>query len=225
MSLSLSLSYMSLALPNGRPSVMLDIGSVGNIAGSRWIDLVVRWAAKHGYKSQTGKRLKPLTVSGVGHGCQQATVDYRLPCAFLTGESTDPTDQSRGPSAIHASLDMPSLPNSDTPGLMGLMAIRKYSGIIDTRNVKLYVNTKGDADFNLLPSLPPGYKEIQCHFAPSGHMMANCCEYMAPQDKDHLAFAVRHSEESAPPTSPPVQAPAEVPVPDALPPPPPSSAH
>ena len=222
---NVSLSYMSLALPNGRPAVMLDIGSVGNIAGSKWIDLVVRWAAKHGYKSQTRKRLKPLTVSGVGHGCQQATVDYRLPCAFPIGEGTGPIDQSQGPSAIHASLDMPSLPDSDTPGLMGLMAVRKYSGIIGTHNVKLYVNTKGNADFNLLQYLPPGYKEIQCHFAASGHMMANCCEYMAPQDSDQLAFAVKRTEESSPPTSPPVQAPAEVPAPCAPPPPPSSSAH
>ncbi len=160
---NVSLSYMSLALPNGRPAVMLDIGSVGNIAGSRWIEMVMKYAADHGFKAQMRKRLKPLTASGVGHGRQQAVVDYRVPCAFLTGEGTDPTDRSRSQSAIHASLDMPSLLDSDTPGLMGLLAIRNYSGIVDTRNVKLYVNTKGDAEFDLPKFLPAGYKEIQCH--------------------------------------------------------------
>ena len=106
-----------------------------------------------------------------------------------------------------------------------MMAIRKYSGIVDTKNVKLYVNTKGDVYFNLLTLLPPGYKEIQCHFAPSGHMMAPCCEYMLPQDKDQLAFAVKQAEGSVPQTSPPIQAPAEVPSQCDPPPPPVSSAY
>ena len=94
-----------------------------------------------------------------------------------------------------------------------------------TRGMSSCMSTpKGDADFNLLQSLPPGYREIQCNFAASGHTMANCCEYTAPSDKDQLGFAVKQSEDSAPRTAPPVQAPAEVPAPDAVPSPPSSSA-
>ncbi len=221
---NVALSYATVSGPDERPAVMIDIGSVGNIAGSRWISLVVKWAAKHGYKAQMRRRQRPLTVSGVGHGCQQALVDYRLPCAFPTGDSAGPSGQASGPSAIHASLDMPSLPDSDTPGLMGLLAVRKYGGVVDTRNVKLYVNTQGDADFNLLQLLPPGYKEIECRFAASGHMMAHCCEYTAPPDKDQLAFAVKQPDEKVPTVAPPAQAPTEVPVSDSVPPPPSSSA-
>ncbi len=108
---NVSLTYTSFTLPNGRPAVMLDIGSVDNIAGSKWGHMVFKYAAEHDLKAQKRQRLKPLTVSGVGHGCQQATHGYRLPCAFLTGEGADPTYRSRSRSSIHASLGMPSLPD------------------------------------------------------------------------------------------------------------------
>jgi hypothetical protein len=107
---------------------------------------------------------------------------------------------------------------------MGLLAVRKYGGVIDTRNVKMYMNTQADADFNLLQLLPPGYKEIDCHFAASGHMMAHCCEYMASPDEDQLAFAVKQLGEKTPAVAPPVEAPVEVSSPDGVPSPPSSSA-
>jgi hypothetical protein len=203
---------------------MIDIGSVGNIAGSRWIELVAKWAAKYGFKAQRRKRDRPLTVSGVGHGCQQAVTDFRLPCAFPTTNGDGPLGQASGKSAIHATLDMPSLPDSDTPGLMGLLAVRKYGGVIDTRNVKMYLNTKADMDFNLLHLLPPGYKEIDCHFASSGHMMAHCCEYTENPEKDELAFAVKQLGETRPTVSPPKEAPTGVADSSHVPPPPSSSA-
>ena len=105
---------------------------------------------------------------------------------------------------------------------LGLLAIRKYGDVIDTRNVKLYVNTKGDADSNLLQTLPPGYKEIQCHFAASGHMMASCCEYMANTgpNQDQLSCAVKEADQKMPDTAPPSQVPEAVPAPEATPPPP-----
>jgi hypothetical protein len=221
---NVTLSYATVTGSDNKPAVMIDIGSVGNIAGSRWIELVTKWASMHGYKSQKRRRERPLTVSGVGHGCQQVVMDFRLPCAFPTTSGTGPSGQASGKSAIHATLDMPSLPDSDTPGLMGLLAVRKYGGVIDTRNVKMYLNTQADADFNLLQLLPPGYKEIDCHFAASGHMMAHCCEYTASPDKDELAFAVKQIGEKKPAVSPPTEAPAEVADASDVPPPPSSSA-
>jgi hypothetical protein len=107
---------------------------------------------------------------------------------------------------------------------MGLLAVRKYGGVIDTRNVKMYMNTQADADFNLLQLLPPGYKEIDCHFAASGHMMAHCCEYMASPDEDQLAFAVKQLGEETPAVAPLVEAPVEASSPDGAPSPPSSSA-
>jgi hypothetical protein len=105
---------------------------------------------------------------------------------------------------------------------MGLLAVRKYGGVIDTRNVKMYLNTKADVDFNLLHLLPPGYKEIDCHFASSGHMMAHCCEYTETPEKDELAFAVKQLGE--PTVSPPKEAPTGVADSSHVPPPPSSSA-
>ncbi len=222
--LNVSLTYMSFTLPSGRPAIMLDIGSVGNIAGSKWIQMVLKYAAEHGFKAQRRGRLKPLTVSGVGHGCQQATRDYRLPCAFLTGEGADPTDRSRSKSSFHASLDMPSPPESETPGLLGLSAMRKFGVVSDTRNTKLYVNMKGNVDFDLLNVLPSGHREIQCHIAPTGHMMAPCCEYTQPKANAQLAFAVQQKQAPTPHSPPPTHVPAGTPAPVAPPPPPDASA-
>jgi hypothetical protein len=221
---NVTLSYATVTGADNKPAVMIDIGSVGNIAGSRWIELVARCAHKHGFKAQKKVRERPLTVSGVGHGCQQASTDFRLPCAFPMTNGDGPLGLTSGKKAIHATLDMPSLPNSDTPGLMGLLAVRKYGGIIDTRNVKMYLNTATDVDFNLLHLLPPGYKEIDCHFASSGHMMAHCCEYDKDPAKDELAFAVKQLGETKPTVPPPQEAPSGVASSSNTPPPPTTSA-
>jgi hypothetical protein len=88
----------------------------------------------------------------------------------------------------------------------------------------MYLNTAADADFNLLHLLPPGYKEIDCHFASSGHMMAHCCEYDMDPAKDEFAFAVKQRGETNPTVPPPKDAPAEVASSCNTPPPPTTSA-
>ena len=106
-----------------------------------------------------------------------------------------------------ATLDMPSLPNSDTPGLLGLAALQKFQAVIDTKHNRVYVNTN-HVEFDLLHLLPSGYREIQCELAPTGHMMAPCCEFgsQAATD-DTMAFALMTSQPAKAPSDPPTDAP------------------
>ena len=106
-----------------------------------------------------------------------------------------------------ATLDMPSLPNSDTPGLLGLAALQKFQAVIDTKHNRVYVNTN-HVEFDLLHLLPAGYREIQCELAPTGHMMAPCCEFgnKAATD-DTMAFALKTSQPANIPSDPPSGAP------------------
>ena len=68
-----SLGYhIRTQLPDGRPSVIIDPGSVGNLCGDRWAKTVAQAAARSGKKPSYEKRSKPLNVSGVGHDSQSA---------------------------------------------------------------------------------------------------------------------------------------------------------
>ena len=75
-------------LPDGRPSVIIDPGSVQNLCGDKWAKLVAMAAARAGAKPTHQKRVKPLDVSGVGNGSQACHFDCSLPVAFRSERIT-----------------------------------------------------------------------------------------------------------------------------------------
>ena len=71
--------HMNTRLQDGRNSAILDPGSVGCLVGDRTARAFAVAAAKHGKKPGYKARDRPLNVSGVGEGSQQATCDCTLP--------------------------------------------------------------------------------------------------------------------------------------------------
>jgi hypothetical protein len=150
--------HTETTLASGRNAVMLDTGSVGNLAGQDWLVEQARQAMQAGRKPEQIKRDRPLSISGVGTGSQKCHHNCNVPCAVKTEKGF-----------MKGSFKSPCVPNSPLPALLGLSSLRESRGIIDTSTNRLYLVGPGDYDLGKL--LPPGTACVQCEYSPSGHMM------------------------------------------------------
>jgi len=157
--------HTATRLTDGRPAILIDPGSVGNLGGDKWVKSVAKLAIEHGRKPSQATRDRPLSVSGVGQGSQQCTHNCTLPVAFSR------LDNSFG----RGTFTLPTVPNSELPGLLGLQSMRERRTILDLNTLQMHL--LGPGDYELLPHLPPGTESYQCEIAPSGHMVLPCGEY------------------------------------------------
>ena len=103
--------HIRTQLADGRPSLIIDLGSVGHLCGDRWAKTVAQAAARTGQEPTYQKRSKPLSVSGVGHGPQSAPFDCTLSISFRRADSE---------AISSGTVTTPAVANSDLPGLLGL---------------------------------------------------------------------------------------------------------
>jgi hypothetical protein len=158
--------HANTRLLDGRPALLIDPGSVGNLCGDAWAKSVASAAVRHGHEPSYQKRPRPLNVKGVGNGSQQCSYDCTLPIAMrnLNGEAV-----------TGGTLITPSISGSDVPGLLGLTSLRKNRAILDCNTMQLHFC--GPGDYDLPSTLPPGTDSFQLELAPSGHLVLPCCEY------------------------------------------------
>ena len=185
--------HANTRLPDGRPALLIDRGSVGNLCGDRWAKTVADAAKRQGLKPVATKRDRPLNVKGVGTGGQACEYDSSLPIAL---RNTD------GKLAISGKLVTPTISKSDIPGLLGLSSLRKNRAILDMNTLQLHF--LGPGDYNLHQSLPPGTESFQLETAPSGHLVLPCAEFSADahqSDPSNLTLLAREeaSSSSGPP--------------------------
>eukprot|EP00974_Lingulodinium_polyedra_P104496 10115224-Lingulodinium_polyedra.AAC.1 len=69
-------------------------------------------------------------------------------------------------------LKIPSVPNSDLPGLLGLTALRKNRVVLDFTTLRLHFC--GPGDYDMERTLPEGTDSFQLELAPSGHLVLPC---------------------------------------------------
>ena len=159
--------HIQTQLADGRPAILVDPGSVGNLCGDKWAEKVAKTAKRAGLKPSFQQRRVPLNVSGVGNGSQSCNFDCALPVSLRHAD--DPNKASKGV------LTIPSITDSNLPGLLGLQSLRKNRAVLDFNTLKLYFCGPGDS--NIDSSLPPGTDTFQLELAPSGHLVLPCCEY------------------------------------------------
>ena len=188
--------HINTRLRDGRPSIIVDPGSVGNLCGDKWAKEVATFAAKHGKKPAYQKREKPLKVSGVGNGSQDCHYDCTLPVALRQ------SDEETGPDrTVFAELTTPAVAGSDLPGLLGLTALRKNRAVIDFSTLRMHFCGPGDIEVG--KALPPGSDTFQLEVAPSGHIVLPCCEFQAqgPISDHSLTLMAREGADSKGATS------------------------
>ena len=117
-------TYHVLRLADGRPSLVVDPGSVGNLSGDSWCREVAAAAARHGKRPSYERRPRPLQVSGVGNGSQKCQYDCKLPVALRKKD---------GETISMGVMTTPTVSQSQLPGLLGLTALRKNRAILDSR--------------------------------------------------------------------------------------------
>ena len=121
--------------PDGRPALIVDPGSVGNLCGDKWAKEVAIAAACNGHKPSYKKRARPLQVSGVGKGAQSCRYDCHLPVG-LRHAGNQQTSLGE--------LTIPSVQGSDLPGLLGKLALKKNRAVWDFVTDTLYFTGLGD---------------------------------------------------------------------------------
>ena len=121
--------HMDTRMMDGRPVLLIDPGSVGNLCGEDWAKSVAEAAAQNGFRPEYRRRDKPLSVRGVGSGSQLCTNDCFLPVAFKTAD---------GRKLVKGNFTTPCVQQSHLPGLMGLKALRDNRAVIDIGKLEMY---------------------------------------------------------------------------------------
>ena len=107
--------HVETRLPNGKPALLLDIGSVGNLAGDEWVRQQAALALRAGLRPEQKRRERPLTVRGVGQGGEKCTHNCVLPVALLNTEGR----------SVSGTFDTPTIPGSQLPAHLGLNTAEK----------------------------------------------------------------------------------------------------
>ena len=146
----------------GESVLILDIGSVGNLAGSEWCVSQGRKCLENNRQPKQDRRNKPLNVSGVGKGAQRCDFNCKLPVALPR--------KADGP--LGAEYETPVIPNSALPALIGLATMRETRTVLDVTENNWYMC--GPGNYNLMEALPPGTDCSELCYTPSGHMAVRC---------------------------------------------------
>jgi hypothetical protein len=162
------------ALADGRTSLLLDVGSYGNLAGQTWIRQAAEEGRKHGKMPATTKRAKPLTVSGVGEGAQTCTHDCTVPISMETIDGRTVTGTYTSPTVNPSKHDAGGI-----PGLLGLRALMDRRAIIAFSKGpdEMTITFCGPGDVKV--NLSPGSDTFRLYQSPSGHLMIPCCEHQS----------------------------------------------
>jgi hypothetical protein len=155
-------------LADGRPALLVDPGSVGNLCGETWARSVSAAAKKVGRVATYNKRPRALHVQGVGNGSQKCEYDLTMPISLRT---------VYGSKVTPGRFVTPMIPGSDVPGLLGLISLTANRAILDCTTKQLHLC--GPGDYDLSKVLPPGADSLQLEVSPSGHLVLPCCDYEA----------------------------------------------
>jgi len=169
----LALATLSTRLADGRPVLIVDPGSVGNLAGDKWAKEVAVYAHKAGLHPTFQTRDTPLRVSGVGKESEVCLHDVALPVTFRNNVDGKPHT---------GNIDIPIIHNSTLPGLLGMTALKRNRAILDLNDNKIYF--LGPAPYDLWEALPPGTDCFQGDISPSGHLVIPCSDHRQHKSND-----------------------------------------
>ena len=150
-------------LADGRPGLLVDPGSRGNLSGSTWIRTAASKALHYGKHPTEERRKQSLSVMGVGNGSQTCSHDVKMPITLANAQGKP----------ITGDFTTPVVDHSDLPALLGLQSLRDSRAILDMGTLRLHFVGQGGAEI----ALSPGSETFQCEISPSGHLVVPCCEY------------------------------------------------
>ena len=153
----------SVKLKEGRIALVIDTGSRGNLCSDSWGQAMERACNAYGPQVERTKRLRPLTVTGVGKQDQVCDEDWKFPIAM-------PLEEGR---VMPCSYISPVIKDSGIPALLGLNTLKTMGAVIDCKTFKIYL--PGPEGHKHLPC--EGTKVLQAECSESGHMLVPCDEF------------------------------------------------
>ena len=151
--------HLQVRLSGAREGLLVDVGAIGNLCGSRWAERVSNIAHQHGQGASWTDLDNALNIQGVGTGSNSAKKCIHVPVAVET--------LGRG---VYVA---PVVEDSDLPALWGLESLTKLKAIIDTSNRRLIV--PGPSGYSM--HLSPGSTSLKLERAASGHLLLPCTEW------------------------------------------------
>lgn len=152
-------------MPSGKLSMMVDFGAFSNMIGEDFAMTLERRAYDVDLAPSRSYLLRPMTVSGVGNGTNQAIEQVTCPIAVQT---------TAGKVELHT-LRAPVVGGSGKhlPGLLGLQTLEANNAVLDIGNRTLHMLSKGKAQLQLLP----GTLSVPLEKSPSGHLVMTIDSY------------------------------------------------
>ena len=168
-------------LADGRPSILVDPGSKGNLIGKVVANKIAGAGLYHNQKSGSQRRPRPLKVTGVGTGSQSCEYDTVMPVALTRTDGT----------SISGTFTAPCIGgDSELPALLGLTALLDNKAIIDFGTRQLHFVNNGTVKLDL----PSGSSSFQLEHAPSGHLVLPCAEWEKIEEAQKKAKLDRYGE-------------------------------
>jgi hypothetical protein len=154
--------HASTQLPNGQPSILVDVGAWTNLSGSNSSRRMAMEAVAAGHKVEQWKMATPLNIAGVGSGTQECKWETKIPiCVEDAGGETATVHHFETPTVEGTGEDLPSL--------LGLHSISSKEGVLETGSGKERLSFPGPGGYQIIWS--PGTQHFPLKSAPSGHLV------------------------------------------------------
>ena len=116
--------HSNVRLSDGRPGLLVDPGSFGNLAGERWLQEA---AAPVNQTPTMQRRPLPLQVGGVGKGSQVCLDNCVLPLQMSRSDGSE----------VPGTFSSPVVQGSACPALLGLKTLQDNRAILNIRTLRL----------------------------------------------------------------------------------------
>jgi len=168
-------------LPNGRLSLLVDLGSLINAIGADTEKEFSEKGSKHGHETIYIPRQNRLQVNGVGSDAAICDVEAKLPIAvkFEDHEATKESFLANIATGCGAHL----------PAVLGLTSMREKDAVLLLRAGKEVMVFPGPGGYKIEWS--PGTRLLPMVPAPSGHLVIPCDrfgELPAQEPTEQIAF-------------------------------------
>ena len=176
-------------LPDGRHSILVDIGSRINVIGAITERAISETAAEHNFLTSYCLRQRVLNVNGVGTGSAPCTEEATIPIAVRY------QDRPATTTTFRANIARGSV--SDLPAILGLNSMQQKDTVLILREGREIMAIPGPGGYKIEWS--PGTKLLPMVHAPSGHLVVPCDEYSTTathaRTMDDTSFITDHRVE------------------------------
>ena len=160
-------------LPDGKLSMLVDLGSRINIIGENTEREFSLEAERHGHTTVYEKRKHRLNVNGVGSGSAPCDEEARLPIAVKFEDKAATMDEFKANIAKGSGVDLPAI--------LGSQSMQDKDAVIPLRKGKEMIVFPGPGGYKIEWS--PGSQLLPMVPSPSGHLVIPCDKY-AEVDKN-----------------------------------------